>query len=211
MSETPGNRPCRWIIHLIIFLTFFLLSFLLCSCIHHGSEKMIMPSAVPEKVIVKTAIADDTLLPDVGSASADPWSRCALEINSGQSLRKVADLDPAEFKRRVQITFMIQEADTETSFVIERCMNGKVYACLVSERTNCVEPLDLSTEPNDTMKDICSNPELDNGILTPRVTGVNSAFEWVCHDGAPVITRRIAEPDPAGYDKALWFEIPKPE
>ena len=150
-------------------------------------------------------------MPEIDISPGDPWSQCAAEINSEQSLWKVADLAPEEFRRRVQITYMIQDPDIETSFIIERCMNGKVYTCLVNEKTNCVEKLDFSTEPNDTMIEICSNPELDNGILTSKVSGQNSAFEWICRDGAPFITRQIAEADPAGYDKSLWSEIPKPE
>ncbi len=150
-------------------------------------------------------------MPVIEISSGSPWSECAAEIDSEQSLWKVSDLAPEEFRRRVQITYMIQDTDAETTFIIQRCMNGKVYTCLVNEKTNCVEKLDFSMEPNDIMIDICTNPELENGILTPRISGRNSAFEWICRDGAPVITRQIAEPDPAGYDRDLWSEIPKPE
>ena len=183
----------------------------LCGCVHHRGGSPILPSAVPEKHITRTSIPGNSAGGPADAAGDDPWRQCTQIFSSEKELLKVSDLHPEEFRRRVQITFMVQDADAETSFIISRCMNGKLYACLVSEKTNCVDKLDLSTEPNDVMKEICADPELEGGILTSRLTGINSAYQWVCHDGKAVISAQIAEADSAGYDRSLWVEIPAPE
>ena len=188
----------------------FLLIFFLCGCVRHGGDRFVRPSAVPEKRITKTAIPAGGI-PERDLSGDDPWERCRVLINSESDLSAIAGLEPEEFRRRVQITFMVRDADAETSFILSRCMAGKLYACPVSESTNCLEPLNFSTEPNDRMKEICTDPALDGGILTTRMSGINSAFQWVCRNGEPVITAQIAEADAAGYDKSLWFEIPAPE
>ena len=187
-----------------------LLSFLLCGCAGRASYT-VRPSAVPEKIVTKTAIPPFSDSQDsLPSVPLDPWQHCASVTVSGTSLQKVSQIEDEEFRRRVQITFLIQDAETETAYITERCMNGEVYVCNVDGRTNCMEKLDFTTEPNESMRSFCGDTEKDGAILSSAVTGMNSAYEWRCHEGTAVITAQIADPDADGYDKSVWFEIPQP-
>lgn len=171
----------------------------------------IQPSAVPQKWVTKTAVPSVTqptiALPVEGS---DPWQECAALIVSGTLPHKVSQIENEEFRRRVQITFMIQDQEAENAFIAERCMSGKLYVCRIDGLHNCAEKLDFTMEPNEAMRLYCADEAKDGAILSPVITGINSAFEWRCHDGTAVITAQIAEPDADGYDQSIWHEIPEP-
>lgn len=177
-----------------------------------AANYIIRPSAVPEKRLTRTAVvpaakqADPLLL-----LSEDPWERCAAAGNTESQPENVANIENDEFRRRVQITFLIQDQDAQYAFIAERCMEGKVYACRIDGKTNCAERLDFSVEPNEAMKAFCADPEMEGAILSPVISGINSAYEWRCHEGKALITAQLAEADAAGYDKSIWSEIPKPE
>ena len=193
------------------FISFsIILAVILCGCAEKGSYGG-LPSAVSQKTITKTAIPLDVkesnTLPDINS---DPWQHCATVTVSNSSPKKVSEIENEEFRRRVQITFMIQNEALENTFIADRCMNGKLYVCLINGLNNCAEKLDFTTEPNEAMQAYCADEEMEGAILHPTIISVNSAFEWRCHDGAAVITNQIAEPDAYGYDKSIWYEIPAP-
>lgn len=193
------------------FISFsIILAVILCGCAGKVSY-VVLPSAVPQKTITKTAIPLDVkesnTLPDINS---DPWQHCATVTVSNSSPEKVSEIENEEFRRRVQITFMIQNEALENTFIADRCMNGKLYVCLINGLNNCAEKLDFTTEPNEAMQAYCADEEMEGAILHPTIISVNSAFEWRCHDGAAVITNQIAEPDAYGYDKSIWYEIPAP-
>lgn len=170
-----------------------------------------VPSAEPGKRVTKTAIPPVSLPTKVLQDNPeDPWQQCASVIVSGSYPEKVSEIENAELRRRVQITFMIQDEAAENSFIAERCMNGKLYICLINGLNNCAEKLDFTTESNESMRNYCSSEEMEGAILSPVITGINSAFEWRCHEGTAMITDQIAEPDTDGYDKSIWHEIPQP-
>lgn len=168
-----------------------------------------VPSVEPQKRITKTAIPPETgtsdSLPDI---SSDPWQHCASVIVSNSFPEKVSEIEDEEFRRRIQITFMIQNEEADYTFIAERCMNGKLYVCQINGLNNCAEKLDFTTTPNDAMKNFCADEDMEGAILHPAALGINSAYEWRCHEGEAVITAQIAEPDTNGYDRSIWFEIP---
>lgn len=177
-----------------------------------AANYIMRPSAVPEKRLTKTAVVpaakevDPLLL-----LSEDPWERCTAAGNSESRPEKVANIENDEFRRRVQITFLIQDAETQNAFIAERCMDGSVYVCRIDGTVNCAERLDFSVEPNDAMRNFCSDPDMEGAVLSPVISGINSAYEWRCHEGKAFITAQLAEADAAGYDKSIWFEIPQPD
>lgn len=170
-----------------------------------------MPSAVPEKRVTKTAAVPTAMTRNITYTGTDPWEECSGRAESDPVVQKISEMEPEEFRRRVQITFMIQNEDSEYTSAARRCMNGKVYACLIDENTGCIDKLDFSTEASDAMKLICADPALEGGILAPIVTGSNNPYEWACQDGEPVLIGMRKEADAAGYDKSVWFEIPEPD
>ena len=191
------------------WMLFLIPALLLTGCVHHQSGYRAVPSAVPEKWLTKTAEAGSaSVLPDL---SMDIWQQCALSGNGNISLAAVQNLQPEEYSRRVRITFAIQDDRLQTATIMQRCMNGKVYVCLAGIGDHCAEKIDFSVEVNELMEKTCADEAFEGMTLPPAVLGRTSAYEWVCHDGQPVITQQIIETDAAGYDKAFWFEIPAPE
>ncbi len=193
----------------IYFLLIFLL--LLAGCVRHGAEKAAVPSAVPEKRLTKTAAAPTAAVRKIAYIGTDPWEECAGQTESSPVVQLISDMEPEEFRRRVQITFMIRNEDSELKSAARRCMNGKVYACLIDNNNNCIEKLDFSAEANDAMKRVCADPSLEGGILAPIITGQNNPYEWACQNGEPVLIGLRTEADAAGYDRSIWYEIPRPE
>lgn len=185
---------------------FIISAFLLCGCASQTGT--IQPSAIPEKRITKTAIPPYSAAESEPEHSDDPWMNCSNILDGEISISSVENLSPEEFRRRVQITFMIQDQDSAMASVALRCMNEKVYACVINGKNQCLEKVSYSTEPNETMKIICA--DLQTGTLTAKAIGQNSAYDWGCRDGKPAITGLRLETDAAGYDKSIWIEIPKP-
>lgn len=192
-------------------LLLLLLLLLLCGCVRHDSHLNVRPSAVPGKILTKTAIPPQTSARSVTDPGNDPWEYCAAESDSDPVLLRVSELLPEEYRRRVQISFMIQNEDASSALIAQRCMGGKVYVCQTQEGRDCHSRLDFSAEPNETMLAICAYPEVEGAILTSAVVNWNTAYVWTCHDGKPVISGQEAEADAAGYDRSIWTEIPKPE
>lgn len=193
------------------FCLILLISVMLLSGCSARVGSHIQPSAVPQKWVTKTAVppaAQPTV--SLPGADADPWQECAAVIVSGTLPHRVSGIENEEFRRRVQITFMIQDQEAENAFIAERCMNGKLYVCRIDGLHNCAEKLDFTMEPNEAMRLYCADEAKDGAILSPVITGINSAFEWRCHEGTAVITAQIAEPDADGYDRSIWYEIPDP-
>ena len=196
------NKKSIILLTLLLFLT---------GCIRHGSEKAVIPSAVPEKRLTKTAAAPAAAAGTISYTGTDPWEECTDQTETGPVVQLISDMEPEEFRRRVQITFMIRNEDTEHKSAARRCMNGKVYACLIDKNNNCTDKLDFSAEATDAMKRICADPSLEGGILAPIITGMNNPYEWACQNGEPVLIGLLKEADAAGYDRSVWFEIPRPE
>ena len=192
-----------------LFLIFAL--FLLSGCVRHSADPNIRPSAVPGKRITKTAVPPQISARSAIDPDSDPWETCEAETDSDPVLLRVADLVPEEYRRRVQISFMIQNEDASSALIAQRCMGGKVYVCQTQEGRDCHSRLDFSAEPNETMLAICAYPEVEGAILTSAVVNWNTVYVWTCHDGKPVISGQEAEADAAGYDRSIWTEIPKPE
>ncbi len=202
MSKKTGIMKLSRMLSLILIF--------LCGCIHHETNVQIRPSAAPDRTLTKTAIAPAAASrrPEPGN---DPWAVCAELPDSEPVLMKVSKLENEEFRRRVQITFMIRNEAADTVSVASRCMNGKVYVCSAEEQQNCLEKLDFSTEPVESLAELCAVPELDGLVPALSAIGWNSAYAWICRDGEAVILRQAAEADAAGYDSSIWTEIPAPD
>ena len=154
---------------------------MLCGCTGKASF-VAQPSAVPEKRITKTAVPPVTKPTDVlPIIKPDPWQYCASVIVSGSFPEKVSEIE-----------------------------NEELRICLINGVNNCAEKLDFTTEPNEAMQSYCADEAMEGAILGPLITGINSPYEWRCHEGSAQITAQIAEPDTDGYDKSIWCVIPEP-
>lgn len=91
-----------------------------------------------------------------------------------------------------------------------RCMGGKVYACTIGANLPCSEKADTSRSPTAAMTAFCRDDPGADGI--PMVaTGRATVYAWRCAGDAPVIERRLTEPDASGYLANVWYEIGRSE
>ena len=181
-----------------------LLLLVMCGCTPRSAQ-VVRPSAVPERIISKTAIAPS---PAGTVREDDPWQECAAVGTGGITVAAGTELHPEELLRRIRISYMIQDAELSELLIARRCMNGKLYTCRIGTENRCFDQPDLTTEPNPAMKQVCE--ELKDGILADAVLIQNTAYAWGCKDGEAVILAQIRETDEAGYDRSAWVEIPAP-
>jgi hypothetical protein len=94
----------------------------------------------------------------------------------------------------------------EPGFVSWRCMDKKVYACVVGANLPCEEKADTSTEPNAGMIDFCKS-EPDSDIIPAAAAGRVTIYDWSCKKGVPVKGEQVTTVDAQGYPADYWEEV----
>jgi hypothetical protein len=88
-----------------------------------------------------------------------------------------------------------------------RCMDRKVFVCIVGANLPCMEKADLRKTPDAAMMDYCeNNPDTD--FIPAYVTGRTTVYEWRCSGKAPAISKQLFKPDARGFISDIWFELP---
>lgn len=183
-------------------LSLLFIVLLLSGCVSHVSEEYFRPSAVPEKVIIREPSGSD------GMNIANPWEACRIPGNKSSKVSMLNEIGNKELQLRAAIRLEIQPTEAESTIIAQRCMNGGLYVCNATMYVQCMDPVDFNSEANEDMVMICSDPELEGVTLPPAVVGRNSAYEWQCKDGEPVITSQVLFGDTDGYNENIWLEIP---
>lgn len=182
----------------------------LCGCVHHITEKDMRPTNIPGKVIVSAPALMDASENQILRENS-PWDYCEKQIVSDElEVSSAAELTPTEFRERVLTRHQIQAEMADQTIITWRCMAGAVFTCNSSAYPQCGDKVDFSREPSEAMRQVCENADFDGLTLPSAVTGRNTAFEWICKDGEAVITQQAVEADGAGYNAAIWLEIPRP-
>jgi putative hemolysin len=87
-----------------------------------------------------------------------------------------------------------------------RCMNNKVYACMVGANLPCQEKADTNKTPSAAINDYCkANPKAD--FIPAVVTGRATVYEWKCVNGKAEVGRELFKPDARGFLSDFWYEI----
>ncbi len=97
----------------------------------------------------------------------------------------------------------------EPGFVSWRCMDKKVYACVVGANLPCEEKADTQTEPNAGMLDFCKS-EPDSDIIPAAAAGRVTIYDWSCQKGLPVRGEQVTTVDAQGYPADFWEEVQAP-
>ncbi|HXF63407.1 MAG TPA: hypothetical protein VNK95_17390 [Caldilineaceae bacterium] len=88
-----------------------------------------------------------------------------------------------------------------------RCMDGRVYACMVGANLPCWAKADLSQEPTPAMNDFCAeNPDAEG--IPAVVTGRETVYTWRCEGTTAVVDSQIGEVDERGYLTNIWYALP---
>jgi hypothetical protein len=98
-------------------------------------------------------------------------------------------------------------ADYIKQTTLWRCMESRVYICMVGANLPCQEKADLTCKPSDAMVQFCrANPGQD--YIPAYVTGRATVYEWRCSGKEPVIAKQLSKPDARGFISDIWFELP---
>ncbi|MCL4859129.1 MAG: hypothetical protein KJZ93_06965 [Caldilineaceae bacterium] len=90
-----------------------------------------------------------------------------------------------------------------------RCMDSRVYACVVGANIPCMEKADVSQEPTAEMAQFCQeNPGAE--VIPAYVTGRATIYAWRCENSTPTAGEAVAEVDEQGYNQNFWYELPAP-
>jgi hypothetical protein len=88
-----------------------------------------------------------------------------------------------------------------------RCMDGKVFVCMVGANLPCMAKADLRRTPDQAMRDYCQNNP-DQDYIPAYVTGRTTVYEWRCSGKEPAIAKQLFKPDTRGFISDIWFELP---
>jgi type IV secretory pathway VirB10-like protein len=94
----------------------------------------------------------------------------------------------------------------EPGFVNWRCMDKKVYVCLVGANIPCYAKLNTSKEPNEGMKAFCT-ANANSDSIPASDAGRDTAFNWSCKDGQPQAGEQLMQADAQGYPTSLWTQV----
>lgn len=94
----------------------------------------------------------------------------------------------------------------ESGFVNWRCMDKKVYVCLVGANIPCDAKLNTSKEPNDGMKAFCT-ANANSDSIPASDAGRDTAFNWSCKDGQPQAGEQLMQADAQGYPTTFWTQV----
>lgn len=187
-----------------LYLLLVMVMLLSAGCGSHLPKNFVVPTAAPDVKIVKPASVSQN-----DRSDADPWVVCSLGVTEEDlNVSLLDELADPEFKSRVMIRLGIQPDEAKNIIIVSRCMNGLPYVCNATMYSQCAEQVDLSQEPNEAMLEVCTDPGLDGVTLPSAVIGKNNAYEWICSEGAPKIVSQAIEPDSAGFNSNIWYEIP---
>lgn len=102
-------------------------------------------------------------------------------------------------------------SDTPADYIKQttfwRCMDRKVFVCMVGANLPCMEKADLRKTPDAAMRDYCGNNP-DANFIPAYVTGRTTVYEWRCSGKAPAISKQLFKPDTQGFISDIWFELP---
>jgi inhibitor of cysteine peptidase len=87
-----------------------------------------------------------------------------------------------------------------------RCMNNKVYACMVGANLPCQEKADTNKTPSAAMTDFCkANPSAS--VIPATVTGRATIYDWKCVSGKPEVAKEVFKADARGFIADFWYEL----
>ncbi|HYF94913.1 MAG TPA: hypothetical protein VD969_22085 [Symbiobacteriaceae bacterium] len=143
----------------------------------------------------------------------DPFAYCAAVGNvDAPDARWAGERVPLVIARGLQKAFRIP-GDTVPDHFIRgthwRCMGGEVYACNVGANIPCMSRAETSRTPTEGMVLYCrENP--DSPFIPMYVRDRANIYDWRCMGGAPVIIRKVTDPDARGFLSNIWYQIAPP-
>lgn len=94
----------------------------------------------------------------------------------------------------------------EPGYVQWRCMDKKVYACIVGANIPCEAKADTSKEPNDGLLQFCKE-NATSDMIPAVASGRTTVYSWSCKDGKPIVGDQHTQVDAQGYPASFWTSI----
>lgn len=146
----------------------------------------------------------------IGSLSpSDPLTYCKVAGTVDPKPRAKAEqnvLSPALIQKiRAQFGFAANTPDEEIqNQAILRCAQGKLWVCVIGANLPCGKA-DTAKKVSAEVKHYCQE-QPNSDFIPATLTGHDTAYEWRCTKGAPVIARKF-KLDGQGYFLDYWKEI----
>jgi hypothetical protein len=86
-----------------------------------------------------------------------------------------------------------------------RCMDGKVYACLVGANLPCGK---LNTSRQNPGAEAFCRTDPDASFVPLAATGHDSVYSYRCRGAKPEVARTSYDLDQRGFAKSLWLPVP---
>jgi hypothetical protein len=146
-----------------------------------------------------------------GKVFTEPFSycKCAVAIDMLDD-RYRGEKIPESIIKGIRKTMKLSDdvpADYIRQTTFWRCMDGKVFVCMVGANLPCTEKADMRRTPDQAMRDYCQNNP-DQDYIPAYVTGRTTVYEWRCSGKVPAITKQLFKPDARGFISDIWHELP---
>ncbi len=150
--------------------------------------------------------------PDDASARGwrDPFAYCAAAGTiDAPDARYRGTPAPPELVARVARVFELpaDSAQALAPGLVWRCVDGRLWACVVGANLPCSTRGDTGHTPSTGMIGYCGdNPEAE--FIPAYAAGRSTVFDWRCREGKPEIIARTRGTDARGFLQEIWREIP---
>lgn len=181
-----------------------LLAVLLAACTGIPMVTPVAPSGATSPLETPAGASNASVVYD------DPYAYCAAVGTIDEpDERYVGPAEPESIARDLRT--VLNTPDTPLEFYQQglfwRCMDGRVYACVVGANLPCWAKADLSQEPTPVMNDFCAeNPDAE--VIPAVVTGRETVYAWRCEGTTAVVDRQVSEVDERGYPADIWYALP---
>ena len=140
----------------------------------------------------------------------DPFAYCAtVGTIDAPGPRYIGPAMPEGIIRQLKDAFGLA-ADVSLAPLLKgwawRCMEGKVYACMVGANLPCTTKADSSPEPAKPLREFCRT-RFNAAAIPAVVTGRATIYAWRCSGGQPIIDRQMSQVDHAGFLSDIWYQI----
>ena len=145
-----------------------------------------------------------------GTTYTDPFAYCAaVRTIDAPDARYVGLTVPDAIARGLREATQAAPDAPLDQFVTRsfwRCMDGKLYACIVGANLPCQEQANTSQAPTAEMTQYCQ-ANASASAIPGFVTGRATVYAWSCQNGVATPGQQVVQVDARGFLANIWYVI----
>ncbi|NLE75538.1 MAG: hypothetical protein GX605_02150 [Chloroflexi bacterium] len=151
-----------------------------------------------------------TPAPTAPTTYDDPFAYCAAVGNIDEAdTRYVGEKVPQTLAEALK-TASGASADAPLDMFLNgsawRCMDGKVYGCVIGANIPCWSKADANRTPSEGSVQFCKEQPNAEGIPA-FATGRETVYSWRCKEGMPEVVEQVLQVDARGYQADFWYPL----